>query len=304
MKISVKSLLFASVFIITGFSYAYADSMQGNNSMSVHDNAMSTSQISGLGNNGSMMNENNMSDGSMMSNNMSGWGNGSMKGGIMMSGRIIDLSMASPALGSQNAPVTIVEFGDYQCPECDAWFKNQEPIIKTNYIDTNKAKLYFVDFPWAGADSIAAAESSYCAGDQGKYWEYHDYLYQHQGGIQTGWASTSNLKSYAASLGLDTNQFNTCLDSGKYSDRVSYNREVGLSKGVQGTPTFFIIGPAGTMQEIVGAQPASVFSPYIDKMSTQATPEFGPVAAIVLTIAISTLVIISAKTGPRIIPRY
>jgi protein-disulfide isomerase len=298
MKIGVKSLLFALVFIVTGFSYAYADSMQGNNSMSAHDSSMNTSQISGSGNNDSMMNENNMSNGSMMGNNMSGWGNGSMKGGI------IDLSTASPALGSQNSPVTIVEFGDYQCPECDAWFKNQEPIIKTNYIDTNKAKLYFVDFPWAGADSIAAAESSYCAGDQGKYWEYHDYLYQHQGGIQTGWASTSNLKSYAASLGLDTNQFNTCLDSGKYSDRVSHNREIGLSKGVQGTPTFFIIGPAGTMQEIVGAQPASVFSSYIDKMSTQATPEFGLAAAIVLTIAISTLVIISAKTGPRIIPRY
>ncbi len=304
MKMGVKSLLFASVFIVTGFSYAYADSMQGNSSMSVHNNAMNTSQISGSGNNGSMMNENNMSNGSMMGNNMSGWENSSIKGGIMMSGGIIDLSMASPVLGSQNAPVTIVEFGDYQCPNCDAWYKNQEPIIKTNYIDTNKAKLYFVDFPWAGTDSIAAAESSYCAGDQGKYWEYHDYLYQHQGGIQTGWASTSNLKSYAASLGLDTNQFNTCLDSGKYSDRVSHNREVGLSKGVQGTPTFFIIGPAGTTQEIVGAQPASVFSSVIDQMSIQATPEFGPVVAIVLTIAISALVIISAKTGPRIISRY
>lgn len=299
-----KSLLFTLVFIITGFSYAYADSMQGNGSMSMHDNDMMNGSTMS-GSNGTMMNENNMSGGSMMGNNMSGWGNGSMKGGsMMMPSGSVDLSMASPILGSQNAPVTIVEFGDYQCPECDAWFKNQEPAIKANYIDTNKAKLYFVDFPWAGADSIAAAESSYCAGDQGKYWEYHGYLYQNQGGIQTGWASMSNLKSYAASLGLDTNQFNTCLDSGKYSDRVTHNREVGLSKGVQGTPTFFIIGPSGAMQEIVGAQPASVFSSVIDQMNTQTVPEFGPAAAIVLVLAISTLVIISAKDGLRIVPRY
>ncbi|MDE1764610.1 MAG: DsbA family protein, partial [Thaumarchaeota archaeon] len=131
-----------------------------------------------------------------------------------------------------------------------------------------------------------------------------DYLYQNQGGIQTGWASTSSLKSYATSLGLDTNQFNTCLDSGKYSDRVTHNREVGLSKGVQGTPTFFIIGSSGAIQEIVGAQPASVFSSVIDQMNTQTVPEFGPAAAIVLVLAISTLVIISAKAGLRIIPRY
>ncbi|MDE2588352.1 MAG: DsbA family protein, partial [Patescibacteria group bacterium] len=130
------------------------------------------------------------------------------------------------------------------------------------------------------------------------------YLYQNQGGIQTGWASTSNLKSYASSLGLDTNQFNACLDSGKYSDRVTHNREVGLSKGVQGTPTFFIIGPSGTMQEITGPQPASVFSSVIDQMSTQATPEFGPATALVLVIAISTIVIVSAKAGLRIAPRY
>ncbi|MDE1766643.1 MAG: thioredoxin domain-containing protein [Thaumarchaeota archaeon] len=296
-----KLLLFAFIPIIAGFSYAYADSMQGSGSMPMHENMMGSSNMSS----GSMMNENNMSSNSMMGSNMSGWGNSSMKGGnIMMSSGNIDLSMASPVEGSSSAPVTIIEFGDYQCPECDAWFKNQEPAIKANYIDTNKAKLYFVDFPWAGADSIAAAESSYCAGDQGKYWQYHDYLYQNQGGIQSGWASTNNLKSYASSLGLDTNQFNACLDSGKYSDRVTHNKEVGLSKGVQGTPTFFIVGPSGTMQEITGPQPASVFSSSIDQMSTQATPEFGPAAVLVFVIAISTLVIITAKTSLRTIYRH
>jgi predicted secreted protein with PEFG-CTERM motif len=266
MKTVTKSTLITAVLIVIGFSYAYADSMQGSDSMSMHDN---------------------MSSGSMM------------HGSTMMTIRNIDLSMASPVEGSSSAPVTIVEFGDYQCPECDAWFKNQDPIIKTNYIDTSKAKMYFVDFTWAGSDSISAAEASYCAGDQGKYWEYHSYLYQHQAGIQTGWASPSNLKSYATTLGLDTNQFISCLDSGKYADRVSHNKDVGTSKGVQGTPTFFIIGQSGAMQEITGPQPASVFSTVIDQISAQATPEFGSIAALILIISIATIIAVSAKAGFR-----
>lgn len=280
-KISYLFLL--SVLVFAGTSYVYADNMQGQSSMPMHNETM---------------NENNMT-GNMMGNNMSGWGNGTMMNHeSMMSNGTIDLSRASPVLGSSSSPVTIVEFGDYQCPECDAWFKNQEPAIKTNYIDTNKAVLYFVDFPWAGSDSIAAAEASYCAADQGKYWEYHEYLYQHQGGIQTGWASTSNLKSYAATLGLDTSQFNSCLDSGKYSERVDHNRQVGVSKGVSGTPTFFIMSSTGTMQEITGPQPAAVFSNVINSF-TQATPEFGPIAALVLAISIVSIIAVSAKTGIR-----
>jgi predicted secreted protein with PEFG-CTERM motif len=302
MKQIHQLFVLSSILLIVSTSYAYADTMQSNNNM---NNSMSGG---GWGNNSTMMNEKGMSSGAMMNNgNMSGsWGsNGTMmKGDGMMSSGMIDLSMASPVRGSSSAPVTIVEFGDYQCPKCDAWFKNEEPTIKTNYIDTNKAKLYFVDFPFLGADSPVAAQAAYCAGDQGKYWEYHDYLYNNQGNIQSGWASSTNLKSYASTLGLDTNQFNSCLDSGKYADKVSHNKQVGASEGVQGTPAFFIVGPAGTMQEIVGPQPAAVFSNVIDQMSAQTTPEFGPIAAIVLAIATSTIVIISAKTGRRIVPRY
>jgi len=253
---------------------------------------------------GSMTHDDNMSNYSMTNDKMmdnmsgSGWGNNGtmMKGeNMMMANGKIDLSMSSPVLGS-SAKVTIVEFGDYQCPECDQWFKNEEPTIKANYIDTNKAMLYFLDFPWAGADSISAAEASYCAGDQGKYWEYHDYLYQNQGAIQSGWASSSNLKADAATLGLDVNQFNSCLDSGKYADRVSHNKAVGTSLGIQGTPAFFIIGTNGTTQEIVGAQPASVFSSVIDQFSANAVPEFGSLAAIVLVIAVVSTIAVSKTT--------
>jgi predicted secreted protein with PEFG-CTERM motif len=292
MKVTI-SLLVVLSFALAGTSYAFADTMQGNGSMPMHDSTMmNSSEMAGS------------SDKDMMSGNMSstGWGNDGtmMKGENMMAGETIDLSMSSPVEGSPSAPVTIVEFGDYQCPECDAWFKNQEPAIKSNYIDTQKAKLYFVDFPWAGSDSISAAEASYCAGDQGKYWEYHNHLYQQQAGIQTGWANPSNLKSYATTLGLDSNQFNTCLDSGKYADRVSHNKDVGISKGVQGTPAYFIIGSTGSMQEITGPQPASVFSTVIDQMSVQAIPEFGPIASLVLVISIVSIIAISSKTGLRL----
>ena len=293
-----SSLFFISVLAFASTTYVYADNMQNASSMSTHDSGMAnSSHMSGSMDNDSMMSDKNMSGG--------GWSsNGTMTmGEHMMSSGTIDLSMASPVEGSPTAPVTMVEFGDYQCPECDAWFKNQEPAIKTNYIDTNKVKLYFVDFPWAGSDSIAAAEASYCAGDQGKYWVYHDYLYQNQAGIQTGWASTSNLKAYASTLGLDTTQFNSCLDSGKYSERVDHNKQVGTSKGVAGTPSFFIVGPSGTMQEITGAQPASVFSTVIDQISTQTTPEFGAVAVLVLVIAVASIIVVSSKNRLGFIQR-
>jgi protein-disulfide isomerase len=104
-----------------------------------------------------------------------------------------------------------------------------------------------------------AAQATYCANDQGKFQEYHSTLYNNQEGIQDGWASSDALKQFAVDLGLDTEKFNECLDSGTYADRVSYNTEVGTSNGVQATPYFFIIGPNGEIKKIVGPQPSIVF---------------------------------------------
>jgi protein-disulfide isomerase len=171
----------------------------------------------------------------------------------------IDLSTASPVEGQDDAPITIIEFGDYQCANCKKWFQQEKSSITSDYILTGIAKLYFVDSPWAGDDSLAAAEASYCADDQGKYMEYHSTLYNNQGGIQDGWANSDSLKQFAIELGLDSEMFDECLDSGKYSDRVSYNTEVANSNGVEGTPHFFIIGPDGTVKQIVGPQPSVVF---------------------------------------------
>lgn len=189
------------------------------------------------------------------------------KESMMMSVGGIDISMAAPVEGSPDAPVTIIEFGDYQCPKCNQWFQNEKEIIVTNFIEPGIAKLYFLDVAFLGDDSVSAAQASYCAEDQEMYLEYHSYLYNNQGGIEDGWANPDNLKAFASDVGLDTAQFNECLDSGKYADRVSYNTEIGSSHGVEGTPTFFIVGSDGSVKRIDGPQPASVFESTINDLS-------------------------------------
>ena len=178
----------------------------------------------------------------------------------------LNTNSGSPALGSSSAPVTIIEFGDYQCPFCQKWNHDTKPLIEKNYIETGKVKLVFIDLPIIGSDSPKVHASSYCADDQGLYWKYHDFLYDNQGNENDGWARGEKLKQLAANLpGLDLQKFNQCVDSGKYDGRVSDNRNTALKSGASSTPTFIVIGPdkSGTM--ISGAQPYSVFQSVIDE---------------------------------------
>jgi len=177
----------------------------------------------------------------------------------------ISTAMGSPILGVPSAPITIVEFGDYQCEQCYAWFHNTKPAIVRDYIDTGKANLVFVDLAFLGRDSPKAAQASYCAEDQGMYWEYHDLLYNSQESVDGGWANSERLQAFAFSLDLDMELFESCLDSGKYSKRVQYNIQQAKENGVRGTPGFFIVGPDG-QQKIGGAQPFSVFKQILDSM--------------------------------------
>ncbi|MDH3486938.1 MAG: DsbA family protein [Nitrosopumilus sp.] len=178
----------------------------------------------------------------------------------------ISTAMGSAILGDPSAPITIVEFGDYQCHQCYNWFHNTKPAITRDYIETGKANLVFVDLAFLGNDSPKAAQASYCAEDQGMYWDYHDLLYNSQEPkIDGGWANSERLKAFAFSLGLDMELFESCLDSGKYSKRVQYNIQQARDHGVRGTPGFFIVGPDG-QQQISGAQPFSVFKQIMDPM--------------------------------------
>lgn len=168
---------------------------------------------------------------------------------------------ASAILGDANAPVTIIEYSDYQCPFCEKFHTQTFPELKKQYIDTGKAKFVYQDFPFLSADSNAAAEATHCAADQGKYWEYHNYLFTHQGQENSGWAAAANQKIFAKAIGLNTTQFNSCLDAGKYKQLVVDEKTAGAGYGVNGTPSFFING-----QLIVGAQPLDAFAQVIDPL--------------------------------------
>jgi len=178
----------------------------------------------------------------------------------------ISTVMGSSVLGDISAPIIIIEFGDYQCHQCYNWFHNTKSDVFQNYVDTGKASFVFMDLAFLGQDSPLAAQASYCAEDQGKYWEYHNQLYNSQEPqIDNGWAKSERLKAFAFSLGLDMKLFDDCFDSGKYVKRVQYNIAEAKKSGANGTPTFFIIGPNG-QQKLVGSQPYSVFKQVLDSM--------------------------------------
>ena len=173
----------------------------------------------------------------------------------------------SPVLGSESATITIIEFGDYQCEACYHWFHNTRSTLIDNYIETGKAKLIFVDLPFLGRDSPIAAQASYCAEDQGKYWEYHTMLYTFQDGHpDSGWADRDRLNSFAFSLDMSIDEFNECMDSSKYKKRVKANYDEAVKNGAQSTPTFIIISEDGKKEMFSGSQPYSVFAAKIESM--------------------------------------
>lgn len=178
-----------------------------------------------------------------------------------------------PALGNADAPITIVEFSDYQCPFCKRHFTNTLSVLKTNYIDTGKVRYVFRDFPLDSIHPYArkAAEAAHCAGDQGKFWDMHDVMFTNQGELMQ-----ENLKGFARDMKLDVEAFNACLDGGKYAKTVEADVAAGSAAGVTGTPKFFIgkAKPDGTMVATLmkGAQPAEVFSQVIDRLLEEKTP--------------------------------
>ena len=172
-----------------------------------------------------------------------------------------------PVLGSKNASVTIVEIGDYQCPACKLWFDNTRQDIIENYIETGKANLVFIDMPFIGADSVSAAEATYCANDQGMYWDYHVKLYQFQQHENDGWANIDRLTAIAFDLGLDTEKFNECMISKKYFSQISFNKQKASTDfGANSTPTFVIVNTDGTAERLIGPHPYSTFEKILDSL--------------------------------------
>ena len=171
----------------------------------------------------------------------------------------------SPIMGDSNAPITILEWGDYQCTFCYRFHQNTLDIINDDFIKTGKVKLVFRDFPLNGPDSILAAEAAYCAQDQEKYWQYHNELYKNWGGEKTGWITRESLDRFAVTVDLDLVEFNTCLDDHKYQNRVNTHYEFGKEIGIDATPSFLVFNDQKIIK-IIGNQPLEVFIKTFDEL--------------------------------------
>jgi protein-disulfide isomerase len=161
----------------------------------------------------------------------------------------------NPAIGPDDAPVTIIEFSDYQCPYCKLWYDQVYQRLMKEY--AGRIRFVYRDFPLEGIhpDAGPAAQAANCAGEQGHYYSFHDALFSDQYGL-----GEKAYQQYAADLGLDLTAFNTCLSEKRFASEVQADLQAGYDNDVTSTPTFFINGII-----IVGAQPYSAFQQIIDQ---------------------------------------
>ena len=170
----------------------------------------------------------------------------------------------SPILGDPNAPITLVEFGDYQCHYCNVFFQSIEKEIIKNYVETGKVKIIFKDYNIIGPDSINASHGAHCANEQELFWEYHDILYSKWTGENNGWASPTNLTMFAESIDADMDKWTECMNAKKYSKIIMDSNNDAKSLELTGTPTFFVINSNGGLSKLFGAQPFEVFQKIFD----------------------------------------
>ena len=174
------------------------------------------------------------------------------------------VSNGSPILGSPDAPITLVEFGDYQCHYCNVFFQSIEKDIIKNYVETGKVKIIFKDYNIIGPDSVKASQGAHCAKDQGLFWEYHDILYSNWTGENNGWASGANLVNFAQEIDLDMNEWSECMNQEKHSKTILSSNDDAKALGLTGTPAFFVINSDNKITKLVGAQPFEVFKRTFD----------------------------------------
>ena len=176
---------------------------------------------------------------------------------------------ASPILGDENAPLTLIEFGDYQCTYCKKFFRETVESILINYVETGKVKMLFKDFivvdgVVGGNDSMNAANAAHCANDQGMFWQFHSTLYNNWAGEGTGWISSEQLNKFANTLELDMNEFSNCVSELKWKKLVNASHDDAVALGVTATPTFFVIDENRNVLKITGAQHYDVFKEVFD----------------------------------------
>lgn len=155
--------------------------------------------------------------------------------------RLVELAQGETK-GDENAPVTIIEFGDFQCPACQVFATQVKPQVELAYVESGKAKFVYYDWPIVTGhpNAFLAARASRCAADQGKYWEYHDNLFRNQARWAPMTSPASTFIDYAETLGLDRGAFASCLNSDRHAELVTANMELGNRLNVRGTPTIFV----------------------------------------------------------------
>ena len=175
------------------------------------------------------------------------------------------VSNGSPVLGDPNAPITLVEFGDYQCHYCNVFFDTIEKDIMKNYVDTGKVKIIFKDYNIIGPDSINASHGAHCAGEQELFWEYHDILYSNWTGENNGWASPRNLTMFANEINMNMEQWSECMDEKPHSKTIIESNNDAQALELTGTPAFFVITEEGKVTKLFGAQPFEIFKKVFDE---------------------------------------
>ena len=173
----------------------------------------------------------------------------------------------SHSLGSPDAPITIIEFGDFQCPFCSEWYIETAMPLKEKYIESGQVELLFVDYPFLGDDSYPTAHASYCAEQQGMYWEFHEILYLNQGDTNDGWAIAEKIRDFASQVNLDMKNYDECMASSEFNQKIDESLELGERHEVNQTPTFIVVNNSGEYQKIEGKQPLVVFEELMKKMS-------------------------------------
>ena len=173
----------------------------------------------------------------------------------------------STILGDPDAPITLIEFGDYQCHFCNVYYQNTEHKIFKNFVMTGKVNMIFKDFTIIGPDSIRAAHAAHCASEQGKFWQYHNTLYDNWNGENNGWAGQENILQFAEQTKLNMEEFIECNSDKRYEEKISSSNADAQALGITGTPAFYVISANNQqVQAIQGAQPYEVFEKIFNSM--------------------------------------
>lgn len=189
------------------------------------------------------------------------------------------------SMGDPNAPIVIEEFSDFQCPFCERFHQETEPLLRQYYIETGKVRFVYRSMGNFVSDNIArsrgtpakteskdAALAAYCAGDQNKFWDMHAHIFANALGEDVGSFTDERLKAIGEQVGLDMNQFNSCYDSGKYEDRIQQDFEDGQAANINGTPGFLVTYTVNgeTKTELIeGAQPFTAFQQKLEAILSQ-----------------------------------